>query len=132
MLRHLPLGIDEKQSADERRLSLEHLIYVLGQGSGKIRGAKGGGTAEVATWHNIVMLTGEEPITRNSSLDGIQTRTFELYGKPVDDMDFAKDVHITSENNYGFAGAQFMRGVCPCSVKTPDACAASISTSPKN
>ncbi len=50
-LRNLPFGIDEKQSADERRLSLEHLIYVLGQGSGKIRGAKGGGNAEVAVWH---------------------------------------------------------------------------------
>ncbi|MDL2318171.1 DUF927 domain-containing protein [Eubacteriales bacterium OttesenSCG-928-A19] len=111
-LRNLPFGIDEKQSADERKLSLEHLIYVLGQGSGKIRGARGGGNAEVAVWHNIVMLTGEEPITRSSSLDGIQTRTFEIYGKPVDDMEFAKQVHIVSENNYGFAGAVFMRAVC--------------------
>ncbi|GHV07652.1 hypothetical protein FACS1894217_08840 [Clostridia bacterium] len=111
-LRNLPFGIDEKQSADERRLSLEQLIYVLGQGSGKIRGAKGGGNAEVATWHNVVMLTGEEPITRNSSLDGIQTRTFEIYGKPVDDVDFAKEAHIVSEQNYGFAGAEFMRHIC--------------------
>ena len=120
-LRHLPFGIDEKQSADERRLSLEHLIYVLGQGSGKIRGAKGGGNAEVATWHNIVMLTGEEPVTRSSSLDGIQTRTFELYGKPIEDMEFAKDVHIISENNYGFAGAQFMRCVCSMLRENKDA-----------
>ena len=119
-LRNLPFGIDEKQSADERRLSLEHLIYVLGQGSGKIRGARGGGNAEVAVWHNIVMLTGEEPVTRSSSLDGIQTRTFEIYGKPVDDMDFAKDVHIISENNYGFAGAQFMRSVCAALRENPD------------
>jgi hypothetical protein len=111
-LRNLPFGIDEKQSADERKLSLEHLIYVLGQGSGKIRGAKGGGNAEVAVWHNIVMLTGEEPVTRSSSLDGIQTRTFELYGKPIDDIEFAKEVHIASEQNYGFAGVAFMRAVC--------------------
>ena len=111
-LRHLPFGIDEKQSADEKRMSLEHLIYVLGQGSGKIRGARGGGNAEVATWHNIVMLTGEEPVTRGSSLDGIQTRTFELYGAPIMDPDFAKEVHIVSEQNYGFAGAVFMRAVC--------------------
>ena len=58
------------------------------------------------------MLTGEEPVTRNSSLDGIQTRAFEIYGKPIDDIDFAKEVHITAENNYGFAGAAFMRSVC--------------------
>jgi uncharacterized protein (DUF927 family) len=119
-LRNLPFGIDEKQSADERRLSLEQLVYVLGQGSGKIRGAKGGGNAEVATWHNIVMLTGEEPITRNSSLDGVQTRTFEIYGKPIEDMEFAKEVHITSENNYGFAGAVFMRAVCAILNENPD------------
>jgi uncharacterized protein (DUF927 family) len=119
-LRNLPFGIDEKQSADERRLSLEQLVYVLGQGSGKIRGAKGGGNAEVATWHNIVMLTGEEPITRNSSLDGVQTRTFEIYGKPIEDMEFAKEVHITSENNYGFAGAVFMRAVCAMLNENPD------------
>lgn len=119
-LRNLPFGIDEKQSADERRLSLEQLVYVLGQGSGKIRGAKGGGNAEVATWHNIVMLTGEEPITRNSSLDGIQTRTLEIYGRPVDDVEFAKDVHILSENNYGFAGTVFMRAVCAMLGENPD------------
>jgi hypothetical protein len=58
------------------------------------------------------MLTGEEPVTKNSSLDGVQTRTFEIYGKPVEDMEFAKDVHIVSENNYGFAGAVFMRSIC--------------------
>jgi len=111
-LRNIPFGIDEKQSADEKRLNMEHLVYVLGQGSGKIRGAKGGGNAEVATWHNIIMLTGEEPITKNSSMDGVHTRAFELYGKPIDDMDFAKDVHIISENNYGHAGAEFMKAVC--------------------
>jgi bacterioferritin-associated ferredoxin len=119
-LRNLPFGIDEKQSADERRLSLEQLVYVLGQGSGKIRGAKGGGNAEVAIWHNVVMLTGEEPITRNSSLDGIQTRTFEIYGRPIDDVEFAKDAHIVSENNYGFAGAVFMRAVCAILKNDPD------------
>jgi hypothetical protein len=116
----LPFGIDEKQSADERRLSLEQLVYVLGQGNGKIRGARGGGNAEVATWHNIVMLTGEEPITRNSSLDGIQTRTFDIYGQPINDMEFAKTAHIVSENNYGFAGAVFMRSVCAMLRENPE------------
>jgi uncharacterized protein (DUF927 family) len=111
-LKHLPFGIDEKQSADERKLSLEHLIYVMGQGSGKIRGAKGGGNRETATWRNIVMLTGEEPVTKESSLDGIQTRTLELYGRPVDDINFAKDVHTFCEDNYGYAGAEFMKAVC--------------------
>jgi hypothetical protein len=66
------------------------------------------------------MLTGEEPITRNSSLDGIQTRTFEIYGRPVDDVEFAKDVHVISENNYGFAGTVFMRNICAMLGENPD------------
>ncbi len=111
-LHHLPFGIDEKQAADERHLSMDKLVYILGQGSGKVRGAKEGGNTEVPVWHNIVMITGEEPVTRSSSLDGVQTRAFELYGKPVDDVEFAKDVHITSEKNYGFAGAEFIREIC--------------------
>jgi len=85
-----------------------------------VRGARGGGNQEVATWRNIVMLTGEEPVTKRSSLDGIQTRTLELYGRPVDDVDFAKDVHILSENNYGFAGAEFMKAVCERLKENPD------------
>jgi hypothetical protein len=119
-LKHLPFGIDEKQSADEKKISLEHLVYVLGQGSGKIRGAKGGGTAELTTWRNIVMLTGEEPVTKNSSLDGIQTRTLELYGKPFEDIDFATDVHNFSESNYGYAGPEFLRAVCSRLKENPE------------
>jgi len=118
-LRHLPFGIDEKQSADERRLSLSQLIYILSQGYGKIRGAKAGGNADIASWHNVAILTGEEPITKSSSMDGVQTRCFELYGKPVDDMDFAKEVHIISENHYGHAGEAFMKAVCADLEKEP-------------
>jgi len=119
-LRNLPYGIDEKQAMDERRISIEQLIYILGQGSGKIRGAKGGGNADVATWHNAIIITGEEAITKNSSLDGVQTRAFEIYGKPIEDVEFAKEIHITTENNYGFAGAAFMRAVCANLKADPD------------
>jgi hypothetical protein len=68
----------------------------------------------------VILITGEEAITKNSSLDGVQTRAFEVYGKPIDDIEFAKEVHIVSENNYGFAGTVFMRAICAVLRERPD------------
>jgi hypothetical protein len=85
---------------------------MLGEGEGKTRGAKGGCNQETVTWHNIAIITGEEPITSSSSKDGIQTRTLELNGRPVDETEFAQAVHKIAEDNYGYAGAAFMRAVC--------------------
>lgn len=111
-LNNLPFGIDEKQAADENKMSFSRLIYMLGEGEGKTRGARGGGNQEKVTWHNAAIITGEEPITSSSTRDGVQTRTLELNGVPVDDKEFGQEVHILSENNFGHAGAEFMKAVC--------------------
>jgi putative DNA primase/helicase len=39
----LPLGIDEKQVAGDKQGFIESIVYLLGLGKGKTRGAKGGG-----------------------------------------------------------------------------------------
>lgn len=109
---HLPYFIDEKQVGNENKTPLDKVVYMLGGGHGKTRGARGGGLQNKVRWHNVVMITGEEPITSNNSKDGVQTRTIELYGKPVDDEDFASKVHTISEDNYGFAGEKFIKTVC--------------------
>ena len=112
---HLPYFIDEKQVGNENKTPLDKIIYMLGGGHGKTRGAKGGGLQNKVRWHNVVMITGEEPITSGNSKDGVQTRTVELYGKPVDDDEgqgFASKVHTISEDNYGFAGEKFIRIIC--------------------
>lgn len=111
-LNHLPFGIDEKQAADENKMPFSRLIYMLGEGEGKTRGARGGGNQEKVTWHNAAIITGEEPITSATTRDGVQTRTLELNGVPVGDKEFGQEVHILSENNFGHAGAQFMKAVC--------------------
>lgn len=120
MLNHLPLAIDEKQAADENKMPLPRLIYMLGEGEGKTRGAKGGGTQETVTWHNLAIITGEEPITSSSTSDGVQTRTLELNGRPVDDKEFAQLVHKNTEVNFGYAGAAFMRAICERLKSEPD------------
>lgn len=109
MLKHIPLGLDELQSLNERRQTIEGIIYMLGNGMGRIRGAKQGGLQNVSTWRNTIISTGEMPVVRENAMDGVSTRTLEIYGKPVNETEFAREIHQTSECNYGFAGEQYIR-----------------------
>lgn len=108
ILKNLPFVIDELQVANEKRASIESIVYGLGNGFGRIRGAKDGGIQSMTEWKNIIITSGEQPITKESSADGVLTRVLELYGKPVPDSDFAHEIHMVSQNNYGFAGKIFI------------------------
>lgn len=107
-LKHLPLGLDELQVLNERRLSSSYLIYSLGNGYGRTRGAKNGGLQDVPTWQNAIISTGEQPISNETSMDGVNTRVLEIYGQPVKESEFGRKVHRISEGNYGFAGKRYI------------------------
>lgn len=109
ILKHLPFAIDELQVLNDRRLSVEKIVYSLGNGYGRVRGNKNGGMQNIPTWQNIMITSGEQPISNESSNDGAITRVLELYGRPVDDVDFAHDLHIVSATHYGLAGEQFIK-----------------------
>ncbi|MDE5600280.1 MAG: DUF927 domain-containing protein, partial [Oscillospiraceae bacterium] len=109
ILKHLPFAIDELQVLNNKRLSVENIIYSLGNGFGRIRGAKEGGIQETASWRNNIITSGEQPMSKESSNDGVLTRVLELYGKPVDDVNVAHTLHLVSENHYGFAGKIFIQ-----------------------
>lgn len=109
MLKHIPFAIDELQVLNDRRLSAEKIIYSLGNGYGRVRGNKNGGIQIVPTWQNIMITSGEQPLSNESSNDGAITRILELYGKPVDDVSFAHDLHIVSKDHYGLAGEQYIK-----------------------
>ncbi len=108
ILKHLPFVIDELQVANEKRMSIENIVYSLGNGFGRIRGTKDGGIQSITEWKNIIITSGEQPITKESSADGVLTRVLELYGKPIPDSDFAHEIHMISQNNYGLAGKLFI------------------------
>jgi len=108
-LKHLPFAIDELQVLNEKRLSTENIIYGLSNGFGRIRGAKDGGVQDLVTWRNIVITSGEQPMSKDASNDGVMTRVMELYGRPVEDVSFAQSLHLLSENNYGHAGEEYIR-----------------------
>ena len=107
-LKNLPLGLDELQVLNERRLSPSLIVYSLGNGYGKTRGAKNGGLQEVPTWRNSIISTGEQPLSNENSMDGVNSRVLEIYGQPIDDAGFGREVHQISESNYGFVGKTYI------------------------
>ena len=107
-LKHLPLGLDELQVLNEKRLSASMIVYSLGNGYGKTRGSKNGGLQDVPTWRNSIISTGEQPLSNESSMDGVDSRVLTLYGPPIEDPEFGRSVHQISEDNYGFAGKRYI------------------------
>lgn len=107
-LKHLPFAIDELQVLNEHKISAEKIVYGLANGFGRLRGNKTGGMQSVLSWQSIMLTSGEQPMSNESSNDGAITRVLELYGKPVDKISFAHDVHTISSSNYALAGKKFI------------------------
>lgn len=112
----LPLGIDERQVIGDKQGFVESLIYLLGLGKGKVRGAKNGGLQPFAQWRCVVLSTGEEPLSTNGSMGGIKTRVLELYGRPIPDEDAAMRIHQETGIYFGTAGPEFVRRILKCGI----------------
>lgn len=105
---HLPLGLDELQVLSERRMSIESIVYTLGGGIGKLRGSKTGGMQETLHWRNIILSTGEMPLIKENSFDGVGSRVLELCGRPIETEEEARHIHQVSENHYGHAAKPYI------------------------
>lgn len=84
---------------------------MLASGTGKIRGSKTGGLQALQTWRTVILATGEEPITTETSQTGVSTRVLEIYGPPFDDEQSAGMMHQKSSENFGWAGIEFVKRV---------------------
>lgn len=102
------LWLDEKQ-VNKSQTSLEQLVYMLGNGVGKMRGNKTGGVQKLNTWKIMVLASGEETLTNSSSTTGIATRCLEIEGSPFDYKEqIAEKTYETFANCYGRAGEKFI------------------------
>jgi len=72
----MPTNIDDAQMIDKK--ILEGIIYMLGNGVGKLRGAKEGGTQEVLSWRTAGLFTSEIPVITEESKGGIGARLIEV------------------------------------------------------
>jgi len=108
----LPLGIDERQAAGSGAYGqnkIENLVYMIGEGKGRTRGAKDGGIQKVNKWRTIALATGEEPLTSETSMTGVTSRIIEICKGPFNDEVEAGKMHIDCASCYGTAGPEFVK-----------------------
>jgi len=115
----LPIGLDEQQVAARNQSFIESLVYMLSMGKGRTRGSKGGGIREYQQWKTIVLTTGEDPISTDSSTAGVKSRTLEVYGAPIPDELAAQRIHRGIVYHYGTAGVAFIRRLMDELFKDP-------------
>lgn len=106
--KNMPILLDELQIAKAKYKNFDELIYVLTEGKGKERGTVDNGIREQTSWQTIVILNGEEPITSDTSKEGVKNRVIEIN----EDNMIIEDGNATVkfiQNNYGFAGKEFIK-----------------------
>lgn len=110
----IPMGLDERQSAGNGQgvqAYLEKIVYMLSNGTGRLRGEKTGGVQAVKNWKTVVLATGEEPIVVSSTQDGVVNRSIELTNAPFDDRVSAGRIYRESTQNYGHAAVAFIDAI---------------------
>ena len=116
----LPVGIDERQVVGDKQGFVESVTYMLGSGQSRGRSTRDGRLQEEQQWSNIILATGEEPLSDDRSAGGIKTRVLEIYGRPIDDEIVASQMHEVSGEVYGVAGPYFIRRVIAELEEDPD------------
>lgn len=112
---NIPFAGDELQAVKNKYNNFNELIYKLTQGEGRIRGNIEGGLAEHLKWSCSFLFTGEEPITSETSKEGVKNRVIEIE-ENESLMDKPKQVVDTLTNNYGFGGRKFIE-IIPTDVE---------------
>lgn len=106
-LRNIPLILDELQITKTKYKTYDTLIYELTEGKGRDRGTVDGGLTETTEWDNIIIVSGEEPITNTSSKEGVKNRVIEIEENEKI-IENGNEVVNLILNNYGFAGKEFI------------------------
>ena len=96
--RNMPIILDELQIAKSKYKNFDELIYVLTEGKGKERGTVDNGIREQTSWQTIVILNGEEPITNDTSKEGVKNRVIEINEDNVIVEDGNATVKFIQEN----------------------------------
>lgn len=105
----LPICIDERQQAGDRQDLLNQLVYMIANGTGKIRATRSGGLQPLHQWRTIALSNGEQPLSAQNSMGGVSTRVLEIYGAPFDSEIEAAQIYQITANHYGLAGPVFIR-----------------------
>jgi hypothetical protein len=113
ILGNLPLYQDETKRAQDPDL-VARFTYEFWQGEGRGRGVPGAGAQSTASWHSVMVSTGEGPISGLTAglgdrHEGLRARVVELRGRPTGreceaNRDAAEAIEAILLANYGHLG----------------------------
>lgn len=109
----LPLLLDEMQTIQNQR-NFETIVYKLCEGKPRGRATSTGALREQGTWHNTILVTGEEPIVGANSMGGARRRVVNLKcDKPLfcGDKAVIGELRTNINNCYGSAGRAFIENL---------------------
>ena len=109
-LRHFAMYIDERQMAGSDQ-AMENLVYTISGGEGKSRGQKNGGVRTRGHWENLVLMTGEHPISNESSAAGVRGRLLEVNVTQVVENETGSKLHRELPRQYGSAGPVYIEHI---------------------
>jgi len=113
MCSELPVFLDDAQHCpDDLKRAV---VYMIANGKGKGRGAKGGGIRETLTWHTVALSTSEEPLHESSPHEGARGRILPVGGatppfRPGTGA-FVQSLERAITVNHGHAGEAFIKHI---------------------
>ena len=109
-LHDIPLFGDELQIIKDKFDNYDQLIMFLTEGSGKSRGTASGGIDRTLTWNNILISSGEEPITQPVSGGGAKNRCIEVQCENAM-FDNPHEAANVWREYYGHLGKEFLEAI---------------------
>lgn len=111
MCSELPIFLDDAQHCpDELKKTI---VYMIANGKGKGRGARGGGVRETMTWQTVALSTSEEPLHEASPHEGARGRLLPIGGLtapfPANSGALVQSLERAVALNHGYAGETFIR-----------------------
>lgn len=109
LFNHLPIFLDDSQTADSRLVS--RMLYMVANGIGKGRGAVKG-LRKTSSWSTVCFSTGEHRLVDTTEDEGARARTITLWGSPFgagNQGNRVREIKTAVQNNYGHAGPAFVK-----------------------
>ena len=110
-LRYIPLCVDERQLAGSDQESINKLIYMVTEEKTKVRGNKDGSVRKIDKIKTWMIATGEEPLVKTDTKDGVSSRAIEIYGRPFEDEKDASRMHRALKFCYGNAWKPYIKNI---------------------
>lgn len=118
-LNNLPLFIDDTANAKEKlKENFSSMVYDMCSGKGKGRSNRSLGMNKETTWKNVIISSGENPLSSENLQGGALNRILDLEASDIPIFESGQDVAALITNNYGFAGKMFVEAVMGLGIET--------------